>query len=165
MMLSIRRVIVFGLIALALAPVAELRAQQGRALPSFALVAADEQPASSDVLVREGAWVLIVAQMPCRACNAVFGALDQSLSPEQITRLGVIVSAASPAQASGMRARFANLGAAGWYRDDATAALGALGATGAPVVAGLQGNRVMWTRNVSAMSAADVQSLVVSWIR
>jgi hypothetical protein len=162
---SLTRSIVCGLIVLSLVPTVELITQQGRPLPSFAIATADGEPASSDGLVREGAWVLVFTQMPCRACDAALAAIDETLSPEQAMRVSVIVSAASSAQVTDMRSRLVNLAGAGWYRDDAKAALAALGVTGAPVVVGLQGNRVLWTRNVAALSAAAQQSLVMSWIR
>jgi hypothetical protein len=43
--------------------------------------------------------------------------------------------------------------------------LPALGVGGSPLVVGLSGDRILWTRNVAAMGAADLQSLVKSWIR
>ncbi|MBY0495128.1 MAG: hypothetical protein K2Y23_13035 [Cyanobacteria bacterium] len=162
---SIVRSIVSGLIALSIAHAPELRAQQGRTLPSFALTTAAGAPASSDALARDGAWVLIVAQMPCRACDAAFSAIDQALTFAHRERVTVIVSAVSSAQLAALRSGLVQLSGAGWYLDEARAALGAIGASGAPVVVGLRGNRVMWSRNAAGMNAAAVQSLVTSWIR
>lgn len=146
-------------------PVTPVAAEaQGRVLPAFALTAADGTATTSQALTQARPWVLLIAQQPCRSCDATLAVLAAALSPERAARLVVVLSGASAAEAAGIGARHAGLLSA-WYRDEARAALPALGVGGSPIVVGLTSDRIFWTRNVSAMSAGDLESLVTSWIR
>lgn len=153
-------------LALVIALVAPVAAQSPiRLLPAFALTAADGTATTSQALTQARPWVLLIAQQPCRSCDSTLAVLNAGLSAEQALRIVVVLSGASAAEAAGVRARYARLSNTGWFRDEARAALPALGVGGSPVVIGLTGDRVFWTRNVSAMSAGDLESLVTSWIR
>jgi hypothetical protein len=160
---TLRFIVCVSLALLALA--AEPQAQQGRTLASFVLSSANGDPVASASLVRQGPWVLIVTPHGCRPCDASVTDIDAALATAQASRVAVIVSGASAAQLTAMRDRGVALSAAGWFSDEASAAMPALRARGTPLVIGLLGDRVMWTRNAAGMAAPEVQSLVTSWIR
>ena len=133
-----------------------------RSLPAFDLLAGDGSAVSSLALSQPEHWLLVVAQRPCPRCEAALAALATTTEPGKMV---IVWPGASVVELNAMRARHSQLGAAAWYRDEHRAVLSTLGVNGAPVVMGMSGNRIFWTRNLAAMSAGDIESLVKSWIQ
>ncbi len=140
-------------------------ATQSRQLPAFALTAADGSTVSSVSLAQPEPWLLVVAQEPCRACEGTFAVMDTLITEAQRSRVVVVVANASSAQAAAMATRYTRLGAATWLRDPGRAALPALGVGGSPVVIGLRGTTVHWSRGVGSASPSDLESLISSWLQ
>ena len=163
------RSFVCGVVAMASIVAAPVRpaVAQGSAglLPLVSLTAVDGSVVTTGTLTQPRPWLLVIAQQPCRSCEAALAVLDAVVSAEISARMAIVLSGASAAESAGLRGRYRNLASASWYRDDARAALPALGVGGSPIVVGLIGNKILWTRHVAAMSAGNLESLVTSWIR
>jgi hypothetical protein len=147
-------------------------AAQSRPLPSFALIAADGSATTSVAMAPPDSaqgtpvpWIMVIGQSPCRSCPATLAALNSALTPDQASRLAIVLSTTSVAEAKGLMSLSANLAGAGWYRDEARAALATMAVSGAPVIVGLRGNTIHWTRNAAGLGAAELESVITSWIR
>ena len=138
-------------------------AAQSRPLPSFALTAADGSTVSSETLPQERPWLLVIAQQPCRACDGTLAVLNTIIKTDDAARVVIVLSGASALEMAGLSSRYANLGT--WYRDPVRAVLPALGVGGSPVVVGVRGGTVQWSRNVASTSPSELDSLITSWLR
>jgi hypothetical protein len=143
-----------------------LAAQAGsRPLPSFALIAADGSATTSLSIARPAPWVMVIAPSPCRLCPAALAKLNAALSPEQASRIAIVLSTSSMTEVKGLMSVSTNLAAAGWYRDEARAALATMAVGGSPAIVGLNGTTIHWTRNAAGLGAAELESVITSWIR
>lgn len=153
-------VVMGGTVAVALSVSAG--AQSVRTLPTFDLIDGDGSPISSDALPQQRQWLLVVAQRPCAKCEAALTAIGTTTAADRVV---VVLPGAPVAEVAAMRLRHTGLANSAWYRDEGRAVFAAMGASGSPLVIGLSGNRIFWTRNVAAMSAGDIESLAKGWIQ
>jgi hypothetical protein len=75
----------------------------------------------------------------------------------------VIVGGADTTAAAAMAANYANLPGAAWYADPRKAMGKTLPLAGAPVVFGLKGKMLEWSRAGLTPSVASVKNAMTSW--
>jgi hypothetical protein len=140
-------------------------AAQSRALPAFALTAPDGASVSSETLAQAEPWLMLIAQQPCRGCDGTFAVLDAVVKQAQSPRIVVVLVNGTAMQARGMSSRYPRLAAARWLLDPARAALPAVGAGGSPVIVGLRGTSIEWTRGIGSATPVQLESLITSWLQ
>jgi hypothetical protein len=139
---------------------------QGPVLPAVALTRlADGQPVAAASLLRDGQWALLVVKPACAPCRAVLQRFSSEPTLGPSSRLVVVLSGLSPAEAAAVRASAPRLGAADWVVDASGAAAQALDARTAPALFGLRRDRIEWSLRGSLFVDAQWQGVVVPWLR
>ena len=132
-------------------------------LPSFPIVALDGRDTSSDTLITEGKWLLVYVQPGCTPCDTLLRAIDPAQQPGLPQRMIVVVGGADAAAAAGMAAGYGKLAGSRWYADPKRTMGKSLPIAGAPVVFGLKGKMLEWSRAGLTPSMASVKSAMTSW--
>jgi len=151
--------------AMALAAVG-VGAIEQRPLPAFTVISAGGVETPSAGLVREGKWLLIHVTPSCRACEGLLRDMARWDSPALPGATVLIVGAAAHAEAAGYVSRAVPeaLSAASWYADAQGQARQALRLQGAPVVIGMQGERIQWAIAGVLDDPRTLESALRTWV-
>jgi len=149
-------------IVTALASVGE--AIEEKPLPAFVVRASDGQIAPSSSFVREGRWVLILAQQPCRPCDAVLGSVNKSEHPNVPSRMVVVLAGVDASGLAAQAGRFRDLDEAQWYADPDGVAYSQLMATPGVAIFGMRAGTIEWSLNGALSDSPDVRSILSQWI-
>lgn len=134
-----------------------------RPLPSFAGLAADGAEVASDVLVADGAWLLVYVRQRCAPCDRVLAVAGGDERPAA-SRIVFIVGGADPDAVREIAGRYPSLAAARWLADPDGAAAAALGVEAMPVVHGLRGSMIEWTMVGGLPDRAVLESALFTWL-
>jgi hypothetical protein len=151
------------IVALLAASVVRMAAIERKPLPTFPLVALDGTDVASDRIVRDGKWLLVYVRPACIPCDTLLRTIDPGTDPGLADRL-IIVVGGDNAGIVKLSADYPKLAGVRWFADTGLALPKALPVAGAPVVFGLRGKMVEWSRTGLAPSAASVKSAMTSWV-
>lgn len=157
--MSVRLCLVVALLTTTLGP---LTAIERKPLPPFSVVARDGTETSSDELTTEGKWLLVYVQPGCTPCDGVLRSIDTA-DAHIAERLTVVVGGANAADAARLAAGYPKLAASRWFADPERSMGKALPVAGMPVVFGLRGRMLEWSRAGLTPSIASVKSAMTSW--
>lgn len=153
---------VIAAIAIAASP---LRATEERPMPVFSVTRADDTAVPSTQLNAASQYVLIYVRPNCRPCDRLLDLLAHWNAPELTSRVVFLYSGTGAAAAEYAAAHVpAEAGQAIAYGDPTGDALRALKLTGAPVIIGVRGGRLLWSVSGVLNDATAVESLVKTWI-
>lgn len=134
-------------------------------LPAFTATAADGTLVASGDLSAETQYVLVYVKPNCQPCDRVLSLIKAAKSPQFTSRVVVVVNGDV---SSGARyvARLVppEAGPLTWYADSDGSAYRALRMSGAPMLVGVKGGRVMWSIAGVLNDAATVESVVRTWV-
>ena len=139
-----------------------LAAVERKPLPPFSVVARDGTETPSEALTTEGPWLLMYVQPGCTPCDAILRSIDTA-EAHVAGRLIVVVGGADAAGAARLAAGYPKLAASRWYADPDKTMGKALPLAGTPVVFGLRGRMLEWSRAGLTPSMASVKSAMTSW--
>lgn len=159
MNMTARLCLVVALVTPAAGPLAAI---ERKPLPPFSVVARDGTDTSSDALATEGQWLLIYVQPGCTPCDAVLRSIDTA-EAHVAGRLTVVVGGADAANAARLAAGYPKLAASRWYADPQRTMGEVLPLAAMPVVFGLRGRMLEWSRAGLTPSIASVKSAMTSW--
>lgn len=162
----IKRVLCGVIAAIAIAIAASpLGATEERPMPVFSVTRADDTEVLSTQLNTASQYLLIYVRPNCRPCDRLLELLAQWSTPELTSRVVFVYGGTGAAAAEYAAAHVpAEAGQALAYGDPENAALRALKLTGAPVIIGVRGGRLMWSVSGVLNDASAVESLVKTWI-
>lgn len=135
-------------------------------LPSFAVTGRDNLKHDAAALQHTGHWLLLYRTDHCAPCDRLMITLAGSHSADfrRGTPFTVVVGGEEPSALDTVRATYDNLGDANWVADRDRSVRKALQLTSAPVIFGMDGNRVVWRVAGTMGDAAQVSRLTDHWI-
>jgi hypothetical protein len=141
-----------------------LEAVQPARIPPFELTGLDGQVKLSDRLGLNGQWLLVVVQSGCRPCDGLLQLVKKREDhPNMVPRM-VIIGSMPLGELKKLALRFPNLTGAKWFADPGKNAARQLKLAGAPVVAGVKLQTMVWTMNGVA-NANRTRSTMLSWTK
>lgn len=139
-----------------------LDAIERKPLPRFSVVALDGAETASDALISDEKWLLIYIQPGCTPCDGLLRSIE-SADQNIANRLTIVVGGADASAAARLAAAYPKLAASRWYGDPKRAMGKVLPLAGAPVVFGLRGKMLEWSRAGLTPSVTSVKSAMMSW--
>jgi hypothetical protein len=150
-------------LALLTAPWWPLNAIERKPLPQFSVIALDGTGTASDALVSEEKWLLLYIQAGCAPCDGLLRSIEAEQSIAG--KLTVVVGGADAAVAARLAAAYPKLAGSRWYGDPKKSMGRVLPLAGAPVVFGLRGKMLEWSRAGLVPDERSVISALASWVR
>jgi hypothetical protein len=135
----------FVTIAFAVGVLAPHASAADRRLPEFDVTSADADVVSSTALGDAGNWLLIYIRPACTPCDALVNLWSGGEPPAAVSRVRVIVGAATTDTLRQLQGQYPMLEGAAWYADSTGAAAHALGLGGAPAIYGMRDRSIAWT--------------------
>jgi hypothetical protein len=158
--MAARLCLALALLAASLLP---LTAIERKPLPQFSVVALDGTLTASAALIAEEKWLLVYIQPGCTPCDGLLRSIDAVEHPHVAGKLTVVVGGTDAAGAARLAAAYPTLAGSRWYADPKRTVGKALPLAGAPVVFGLKGKMLEWSRTGLTPSIASVKSAMTSW--
>jgi peroxiredoxin len=149
--------------ALCLASATVAGAAERKALPAFALTAADGNPVESSALATNATWLFVYVQAQCGLCDALLARMgsDERASASRIVIVGAGMDAAAM---RALAAKYPNLQAGRWLADPERTASAPLGVQAMPTVFGLRGSSIEWRLAGTVRNNKELDSILFTWL-